>query len=426
MADSLEVGMKLHAKYSDGEFYPAIVEAVSTSQSRKKAPVKVAFVGYEESAWKSLADLKSKRIPKQDAKATPKAKAKAKAKEWDYSGLEQGMKLKAESDGTYYAAEVVTVSTNKAKSKAPVKVHFVGYTNASDEWVGGDRLRSKALAVKKPDPSQGRKYSLADQVARFERAQKEKHDRYLNIHNHFDGSYLKGKRVLVVGGNRGLGLNIVQELSACGAETIVTSRAAWDGGGLSNVQVIAGIEVTDFDSMKKMCGEIKAPLDYVIFVAGYFPDIVDNLDSVQEKEAIKQIDVCALGPLRCVAAMKQADQLKGVKVAIISSQAGSTTWRFTQNKDKGGDYGHHMSRAACNIGAVIMSEELKSAGVPIVMLHPGFNRTEMTKKYEHIWDKEGAVDPKEGAKRVLFEVKNISMKTSGQFINCEDGLQIPW
>ena len=27
----------------------------------------------------------------------------------------------------------------------------------------------------------------------------------------------------------------------------------------------------------------------------------------------------------------------------------------------GGDYGHHMSRAACNIAAALMSEELKEA-----------------------------------------------------------------
>ncbi len=29
-------------------------------------------------------------------------------------------------------------------------------------------------------------------------------------------------------------------------------------------------------------------------------------------------------------------------------------------------------------------------------------------------------------KRVLHEVGKISMETSGKFINCEDGLLIPW
>ena len=31
-----------------------------------------------------------------------------------------------------------------------------------------------------------------------------------------------------------------------------------------------------------------------------------------------------------------------------------------------------------------------------------------------------------GAKRVLFESQKVDMSRTGQFINCEDGLQIPW
>ena len=50
----------------------------------------------------------------------------------------------------------------------------------------------------------------------------------------------------------------------------------------------------------------------------------------------------------------------------------------------------------------------------------------MTKKYEHIWEVEGAVDPSTGAKRVLYEVINNGMEETGSFINCEDGLIIPW
>merc|ERR1719240_1643676 len=180
------------------------------------------------------------------------------------------------------------------------------------------------------------------------------------------------------------------------------------------------------DSLNKMAGAISGPLDFVIFNAGIFPNVVDNLDSVQEEAAIEQFSVCGFGPVRCVAALKKANLLKGAKVAIISSQAGSTQWRFTQNKDKGGDYGHHMCRAACNLAVAIMSEELKKEEVPLVLLHPGFNRTTMTEKYSHIWDVEGAVPPSEGAMRVLHETAKISMKISGQFINCEDGLRIPW
>merc|ERR1719240_295270 len=63
------------------------------------------------------------------------------------------MNVKAESDGTYYAAEILLVSTAKNRAKAPVKVSYKGY-DGYDEWVGGDRLRSKALKVSKPEPKE--------------------------------------------------------------------------------------------------------------------------------------------------------------------------------------------------------------------------------------------------------------------------------
>ena len=63
-----------------------------------------------------------------------------------------------------------------------------------------------------------RVYSLADQTARFERAKKEGNGRYLDIKSVYDGAYLKGKRVLLTGSNRGLGLALAKQISAEGAD----------------------------------------------------------------------------------------------------------------------------------------------------------------------------------------------------------------
>jgi hypothetical protein len=64
--DTLETGMKIHALYTDGEFYPAEVVAVSKVAKRSKAPVKVHFVGYgeEDDKWLPIDSLKSKKLPK--------------------------------------------------------------------------------------------------------------------------------------------------------------------------------------------------------------------------------------------------------------------------------------------------------------------------------------------------------------------------
>ena len=85
-----------------------------------------------------------------------------------------------------------------------------------------------------------------------------------------------------------------------------------------------------------------------------------------------------------------------------------------------------LADAAADEGAVLLAQELKERGIPVLLLHPGFNKTGMTAKYSHIWEIEGAVDASVGAKRVLHEVKDATMDRSGMFINCEDGLKIPF
>lgn len=92
----------------------------------------------------------------------------------------------------------------------------------------------------------------------------------------------------------------------------------------------------------------------------------------------------------------------------------------------GGDYGHHMSKAAANMMSVLLSQEFKDKNIAVGILHPGFNKTEMTAKYAEIWEIEGAVDSSVGAKRVFYEIEKINMENTGKFINCEDGLEIPW
>jgi len=191
------------------------------------------------------------------------------------------------------------------------------------------------------------------------------------------------------------------------------------------VQVITGVDVTDTKAVfDTMVPAVKEPVDYVINNAGYFWKEHETLDNMNFDEQMKQINICGVGPMRVNAALQKAGLIRG-SIVVITSQAGSAEWRFTQNPE-GGDYGHHMSRAACNMGAVLLAQELKPKGIPVLMLHPGFSKTAMTKKYEAIWEKEGAVDPAVGAKRILHEMKGATMDRTGMFINCEDGLQIPW
>lgn len=269
-------------------------------------------------------------------------------------------------------------------------------------------------------------FSIPDQPARYAAAVKRQNMRVLDIDLMYDASYARNKIVLVTGGNRGIGRTIAEEYVRQGARVIITSRAAFT---LPGAQVIDGIEMQS-DSCGEQVAAVLAKagikVDILINNAGYFYEPVETLTSLNYEEEMKMIDICAIGPLRITSALVKAGLLgHQAKVIIISSQGGSIAWRLTQNP-AGHDYGHHMSKAAANMAGVLMAQELQGQGIAVALLHPGFNKTDMTSKYQSIWEIEGAVSPAVGAKRVVHEVGKVSLATTGAFINCEDGKRIPW
>ncbi|KAG8461004.1 hypothetical protein KFE25_010755 [Diacronema lutheri] len=270
-------------------------------------------------------------------------------------------------------------------------------------------------------------FSLANQAERFAKHKETNNRRVLAIEEFYDGSKLQGLRVLIVGANRGLGLALAKQAKADGANVVATCRKTCpelDELGLE--LVVPHIDVQKEDAMCELTKALEGKaLDVVIHNAGYLYD-VESIGNLNFEQEIKQFDVCALGPLRVTNALIKADLLKqGSKVIVITSQAGSVEWRCVQNPT-GQNYGHHMAKAASNMASRLLAAELEDKQITVLMLHPGFNKTEMTERYKEVWDKEGAVDVEVGAKRVLHEVTNASLASSGQFVNVEDGLLIPF
>merc|ERR1719277_380574 len=127
----LPIGTKLTAQFSDGEWYKATVVQV-----RKKAPeVKVNYNGYDASfdAWLGFDQLRSKLLPKGSGKGTKES-----------SGLPPvGSTCQAQyaPDSNYFPAEIIEVSTAKARAKAPIKVKM-------EMWLPPVALK----AIKAPGP----------------------------------------------------------------------------------------------------------------------------------------------------------------------------------------------------------------------------------------------------------------------------------
>merc|ERR1719410_806748 len=102
------------------------------------------------------------------------------------------------------------------------------------------------------------KYTIADQPARFARAQKENNERYLDIEKVYDPSYIKGKRVAVTGCNRGIGLALAEELKTQGAKIIALCRSTSPMlEKLEADEVVLGLDVTCDEECDKLASKIK-------------------------------------------------------------------------------------------------------------------------------------------------------------------------
>lgn len=232
---------------------------------------------------------------------------------------------------------------------------------------------------------------------------------------------------MVTGSNRGIGLALTKACVDHGAKTIATYRS--DPPKVDGLyKVIGGIDVTNDKTMEKLASELHGEkIDILISNAGYFMEPIETIETCDFEEQLKMINICAVGMLRVTKAMVVNDLFaKDAKISFITSQGGSIQWRDTQNGGDNMDYGHHMSKAAANMAGKLLAIEMKRKGISVSILHPGFNRTDMTAKYAHAWDVEGAVCSSVGAMRVLHEIGIQTLETAGQFINCEDGLLIPW
>mmetsp|Transcript_51494 Transcript_51494/g.81675 ORF Transcript_51494/g.81675 Transcript_51494/m.81675 type:complete len:193 (+) Transcript_51494:58-636(+) len=76
----IEQGMKLHARYlGDGQYYPAVVVAVSSAKARTKRPVKISYVGFDGEVWVPIDFLKSKKLGLNQAQNGTKSKSKTES-----------------------------------------------------------------------------------------------------------------------------------------------------------------------------------------------------------------------------------------------------------------------------------------------------------------------------------------------------------
>jgi NAD(P)-dependent dehydrogenase (short-subunit alcohol dehydrogenase family) len=81
-------------------------------------------------------------------------------------------------------------------------------------------------------------------------------------------------------------------------------------------------------------------------------------------------------------------------------------------------YGYRMSKAALNMAGKGLSRDLAPEGIAVLLLHPGYVRTDMT-------GGRGNWNATDAANSMLGRIKELELSQSGAFWHA-DGTQLPW
>ncbi len=215
---------------------------------------------------------------------------------------------------------------------------------------------------------------------------------------------------VVTGANRGIGLELVKELRGRGRDVVAVCRKSTPELDKTGARVVAGVDVSDPKSIEKLATQIDGDIDLLINNAGIMKP--DHLEEVDPDAVLSQFRVNSMGPLLCTRALLPRMKA-GAKVAIITSRMGSIA-----DNTSGAAYGYRMSKAAVNAAGVSLARDLEPKKIGVVILHPGFVRTDMT-------GNNGSVDPAESAKGLLARIDELELSTTGRFLHM-NGEALPW
>ncbi|CBY19614.1 unnamed protein product [Oikopleura dioica] len=221
-------------------------------------------------------------------------------------------------------------------------------------------------------------------------------------------------KVLIVGSNRGIGLELVRQFAARGDSVWAACRKASDSlKDLKNVTIVENIDIAKDEAVEQIKSNSSFPdaFDVVIANAGVLNR--ESFDDLPCSEGIlNQFNVNAIGPLR-VAKGVEGKLKAGSKFNVITSRMGSIA-----DNGSGGMYGYRMSKSALNAAATSLKHDFKKVDVSVGIIHPGFVRTEMT-------GNNGLINADESAANIIKRIDELNIEKSGTFWHM-NGEVLPW
>lgn len=226
--------------------------------------------------------------------------------------------------------------------------------------------------------------------------------------------------VLITGANRGIGLELARQWAEKGAEVFACCRRPDTATALQalakthpNLSCHA-LDVSQFSQIEALAQTLaNKPIDILLNNAGVYggKQALGEIDYESWKETFT---INTLAPIKMAESFLQhVTQSQKKMIATISTQMAS----IAQN-NAGNGYIYRSTKAALNMALKSLSVDVKKQNVTVLMLHPGWVKTDMG----------GAQAPllaKDSAAGLIQVIEKTTINDTGRFLTYE-GQELPW
>ena len=226
---------------------------------------------------------------------------------------------------------------------------------------------------------------------------------------------MSGRRALIIGASRGIGLGLAEELAERGWHVYASQRQPSDHltRAVEDAEIeVVTADVTDPATLEALAGQVEpGSLDVVLVNAGIIGGENQSAATATAEEVSEIMMTNAVGPAHAAKLMLPLLR-DGGTLAFTTSRMGSIA------ESSGGYDLYRMSKAAQNILARgIFERDAKPRGIAVLSLHPGWVQTDMGGPAAHLTVDESVAG--------LADVLEAEQPRAHRFL-AYDGSEIPW
>lgn len=228
--------------------------------------------------------------------------------------------------------------------------------------------------------------------------------------------------ILITGANRGLGLEFCRQYAVAGHRVIAVCRQPAKSTALNelakqhaNVQIHA-LDVGDFAQINAFSQALAdVSIDVLINNAGIYPDNAETgFGQLNYQDWSQAFWINSIAPVKLTEAFLPQIQRSQKKLVVsVSSLMGSMS-----DNTSGGSLLYRSSKAALNAAMKSLAIDLAPQGIGVLILHPGWVKTDMG-------GKNALIDVLESVTGMRQCIDGFLAEQSGCFLKY-DGKLLPW